>query len=91
MAGYKTAPVVPGLFLVDAWRCAEAAIPAGRGAGTIPHASKHGFDARIDYIHVGGSGPNGEGAISGVRLAGDCTVDGVWASDHAAVGADLAI
>jgi hypothetical protein len=53
-------------------------------------AATHEPSARIDYIHVGPPGPGGLGRVRDVRRACDGPVEGVWASDHAAVVADLA-
>jgi endonuclease/exonuclease/phosphatase family metal-dependent hydrolase len=92
LAGFKTAPAVAGLFLVDAWRRAEDAQPGWTWLKDNPHVpAEYAFNARIDYIHVGEPGPAGEGTIGQVGLAGDREVDGIWPSDHAAVVADLTI
>jgi endonuclease/exonuclease/phosphatase family metal-dependent hydrolase len=91
LSGLKTAPAVAGLFLLDAWRGAEDTDPGWTWRRENPHTSKIGLNARIDYLHVGAFGPNGEGTIRQVRLAGHHEVDGVWPSDHAAVVADLAM
>lgn len=91
LGGYKTAPVVPGQVLVDAWEYAEAAAPSATWDAANPFAAKT-FDpsVRVDYIHVGLPGPGGLGRVCSVRRVADAPVDGVWPSDHAAVVADLA-
>lgn len=88
--GYKTAPVVPGQVLIDAWEYADPAQPAATWNAANPYVAA-GFEpsVRVDYIHVGPPGVGGLGAVSSVRRAGDEPVDGVWPSDHAAVLADL--
>jgi hypothetical protein len=44
---------------------------------------------RLDYLFVGWPRPKPVGNPIAVRLAGERPVDGVWASDHAAVVAEL--
>ena len=88
--GYRTAPVVPGQSLIDAWEYAGPSVPAATWDATNPYVAVSASpSARIDYIHVGAPGPGGIGRVRGVRRAGDGPVDGVWPSDHAAVVADL--
>ncbi len=89
LGGLLTAPAVPGLVLVDAWRYADPADPGFtwdrrngyQGGSQIP-------DSRIDYILVG-LPRHGRGRVQSARLAGNSPVDGVWPSDHFAVIADL--
>jgi endonuclease/exonuclease/phosphatase family metal-dependent hydrolase len=91
LGGYKTAPAVPGQVLLDAWEYAGPAAPAATWDAANPYvAATHEPSARIDYIHVGPPGPGGLGRVRDVRRACDGPVEGVWASDHAAVVADLA-
>ncbi|WP_260868004.1 endonuclease/exonuclease/phosphatase family protein [Streptomyces sp. SAJ15] len=92
LGGFRTAPVVPGQVLVDAWEYADPAAPAVTWDRANPHVAA-GFEpsARIDYIHVGLPGPDGLGHVRAVRRTGDAPVSGVWPSDHAAVVADLAL
>ncbi|HEY8453745.1 MAG: endonuclease/exonuclease/phosphatase family protein [Micromonosporaceae bacterium] len=90
LCGILTAPAVPGLTLVDAWRFAE---PGDPGFTWDRHRNPYLtevalFDARIDHILVGPP-RSGRGRVSGVRLAGTAPVAGVWPSDHFAVVADL--
>lgn len=88
--GYKTAPVVPGHVLLDAWAYADPAQPSATWDTANPYVAA-GFEpsARIDYIHTGPPGSEGLGSVASVRRVGDEPVDGVWPSDHAAVLADL--
>jgi endonuclease/exonuclease/phosphatase family metal-dependent hydrolase len=89
LGGLLTAPAVPGLVLVDAWRYADPADPGF----TWDH--RNGYqansvipDSRIDYI-LAGLPRDGRGKVRSVRLAGTAPVDGMWPSDHFAVVADL--
>ena len=89
LGGLLTAPAVPDLVLVDAWRYADPGDPGftwdhrnGYQAGSVIP------DSRIDYILVG-LPRRGRGKVRSVRLAGTAPVDGVWPSDHFALVADL--
>jgi endonuclease/exonuclease/phosphatase family metal-dependent hydrolase len=92
LGGHKTAPAVPGLVLLDAWRYAEPDVrqwtwdrrnPAVRATGEP--------NARIDYIFLGYRPSTPPTLyVRTARLAGDAPSEGVWPSDHAAVVADLA-
>ncbi|WP_432041536.1 endonuclease/exonuclease/phosphatase family protein [Streptomyces cadmiisoli] len=89
--GYRTASVVPGQVLLDAWQYAEPGAPSVTWDPANPYVGEGRYPgARIDYIHVAPPGPGGLGHVRAVRRACDRPVDGVWASDHAAVVADLA-
>jgi endonuclease/exonuclease/phosphatase family metal-dependent hydrolase len=92
LCGYKTAPAAPGLVLLDAWRFADPTLP--QGTWDIAHEDAVGFGllpSCVDYVLVGRPGPDGQGRIRGARRAAAVPVDGVHASDHAAVVADLAL
>lgn len=92
LGGNKTAPAVPGVFFVDAWRCAEDGQPGWTWRRDNPHVPlAYGLNARIDYLHIGAAGPAGEGTIQLIGIAGDRAVGGIWPSDHLAVVADVAI
>jgi endonuclease/exonuclease/phosphatase family metal-dependent hydrolase len=89
LGGVLTAPAVPGLVLVDAWRYADPGDPGftwdhrnGYQADTVLP------DSRIDYI-LSGLPRQGRGQVRWVGLGGTAPVDGVWPSDHFAVVADL--
>ncbi|MEV4138482.1 endonuclease/exonuclease/phosphatase family protein [Dactylosporangium sp. NPDC049742] len=89
LGGHLTAPVVPGLVLVDAWRYHGRDDPGWTWDRRNPHVTCHATpNARIDYVLVGLQGP-GRGSVERVRLAGTVPHDGVWPSDHFAVVADL--
>lgn len=92
--GIKTAPAVPGLAMIDLWRYAEPGRPWATWSsanGNINHPAD--IDSRIDYIHLGmpDLSPRRPFSVRSVRLAGDRPVNGVWASDHLAVLADLVL
>lgn len=90
LGGHKTAPVVPGLVLLDAWRYADAGDPGWTWDRRNPHvAATHEPSSRVDYVLVGAPGRDGAGHVHDVRLVGDRPVDGTWASDHAGVLAEL--
>lgn len=88
LEGHKTAPVVPGLALLDAWRYADASDPGWTWDPRNPLA-KATFDleARIDYVLVGLQG--GRRSVQAARVAANRPIDGEWASDHAAVVVEL--
>jgi len=89
--GYKTAPAFPGQVLMDAWEYADPAAPSTTWDPRNPYVSGTFYPGvRIDYIHVGRSGPDILGHVRSVRRTGDGPVGGVWPSDHFAVVADLA-
>ena len=88
--GYQTAPAVPGLVLIDAWRFADRA--ADGGTWDISQQGDDGYPywlSRIDYLHIGLPEAGSGGRVRAVRRSGDRPVDGVWPSDHAAVLTDL--
>jgi endonuclease/exonuclease/phosphatase family metal-dependent hydrolase len=89
LGGLLTTPAAPGLVLLDSWRYAAPDDPGfswDRRNGYQVHTVIP--DSRIDYVLVGM--PHGDrGRVLSVRLAGDEPVQGVWASDHFAVVADL--
>ena len=94
LGGWKTAPAVPGLVLVNAWAHADPRDPGHTWTPRNPHVAASGSPgARIDHVRVGGQGHPaalGRGRVCAVRVTGDEAVDGVWPSDHAAVVVDLA-
>ena len=94
LGGWKTAPAVPGLVLVDAWSHADPRDPGHTWSPRNPHVAATGSPgARIDHVLVGWQGHptgRGRGRVCEVRVTGDEAVDGVWPSDHAAVVVDLA-
>ncbi|WP_432491710.1 endonuclease/exonuclease/phosphatase family protein [Kineococcus auxinigenes] len=88
--GYETAGPVEGFVLVDAWRFADPADPGLTWDRRNPWVARvHQPSARIDHVLVGLTPFSGEGAVRSARLVATEPVDGVWASDHAAVLVDL--
>jgi endonuclease/exonuclease/phosphatase family metal-dependent hydrolase len=90
LCGYKTAPAVPGLVLMDAWEFADPAQQWATWDPANPFVAASLPRARIDYILLTQPRPAGLGRVLSVRRAGDQPVGGVWPSDHFAVVADLA-
>jgi endonuclease/exonuclease/phosphatase family metal-dependent hydrolase len=89
LGGLLTAPAVPGLVLIDAWRYADPGDPGF----TWDH--RNGYqadslipDSRIDYVVVGVP-RHGRGKVRSATLAGARPIEDVWPSDHFAVVADL--
>ncbi|MEU5974410.1 endonuclease/exonuclease/phosphatase family protein [Streptomyces sp. NPDC047315] len=90
LGGYRTAPAVGRQVLLDAWEHAEPGAPAATWDAANPYVARtFPLSSRVDYVHVGLTGPGGLGRVHAVRRAGDRPVDDVWPSDHAAVVADL--
>lgn len=90
LGGHKTAPLLPGLVLIDAWRYADPHDPGWTWNTSNPHvAATYEPSARIDYIVVGVPEPTGRGAVRQAELVGHQPVAGVWPSDHAGVLASL--
>ncbi|MDQ4038733.1 MAG: endonuclease/exonuclease/phosphatase family protein [Actinomycetota bacterium] len=90
LCGHKTAPVINGRILLDAWLWAAPDLGVGntwsRENGHI--AVTGSPSARIDYLFVE--------ATTGIRVTevsrlGDQPIDGVWASDHFGVQMNLTI
>ncbi|PRY18552.1 endonuclease/exonuclease/phosphatase family protein [Kineococcus rhizosphaerae] len=88
--GYLTPGPVPGFVLVDSWRFADPRDPGFTWDRANPFVARvHQPSARIDHVLVGLAPFSGVGSVRDVRLAATAPVDGVWASDHAAVVVDL--
>jgi endonuclease/exonuclease/phosphatase family metal-dependent hydrolase len=86
-----TQPEVDGFVLVDAW---EAAGGVGRGdtwSSENPRVPSRAVypNRRLDYVMVSWPRARGLGHVSSCTIAGTDPVDGVWASDHFAVCAEL--
>jgi endonuclease/exonuclease/phosphatase family metal-dependent hydrolase len=90
LGGYKTAPVVDRLVLLDAWEFADPRQPSATWDPANPNVPRRSPPARIDYVLSGQPRRRGVGGVLSVRRAADRPVDGVWASDHFAVVVDLA-
>lgn len=88
--GHKTTPMVDGLVVLDLWRYADLADPGWTWDRANPHVlATREPSSRIDHLLAG---PTPAGLIPEVRRIdrfATGAVDGVWASDHAGVVADL--
>jgi endonuclease/exonuclease/phosphatase family metal-dependent hydrolase len=78
------------VYLLDAW---EQGGDGGPGI-TLSHRNAYQeiaapLDARIDYVLVGPSRPGGPGSVESCRVVCDEARDGVFASDHFGVYAEL--
>lgn len=90
LGGHKTAPVLPGHVLVDAWSYAEPTTPGRTWDRRNPFVAASGEpSARIDYVLVGLPTAAGAGRVQTVELLGDEPIDGLWPSDHAGVHCTL--
>jgi hypothetical protein len=77
--GHKTAPMVPGLVLVDAWRYADPMSPGWTWDRPNPYVAATGEpSARIDNVLVGLPRPLAPIRVESVRLIGDQPLDGIW-------------
>ena len=75
---------------VDAWSAAGDGGPGSTWASRNPYARLAGeLDRRIDYIFVAPPGADGRGRVESCRVVCDDERDGVWASDHFGVYAEL--
>lgn len=86
-----TTPAVTGFVLVDAWEAA-----GGEGSGhtwsdTNPRVPARAVypNRRLDYVMVSWPRARGVGHVDACFLAATEPIDGVWASDHFAVCAEL--
>ena len=89
LGGVLTDPIIPDFVLLDAWRHAR---PEDSGfTWSRRNSNKKDSDmpdSRIDYILVGL--PHGSrGRVTAAWLAGEEPINGIWASDHFAVVAEL--
>ena len=90
LCGHKTAPAHEGFVLLDAWRYA----PSDAVGWTWDRANPRVLatmepSCRIDYVLVGPPRSGRRGAVLSARRIGAGPVDGIWASDHAGVLAEL--
>lgn len=85
LGGHLTAPAVPDLVLVDAWRLGRPVDAGYTWRRENPYLGPGNPDARIDHVLVGlGT------AVVHLGLVGAAAgPDGVWPSDHAGVLVDL--
>lgn len=87
----RTAPARPGLVFLDAWATAGDGSPGDTMSKLNTNAAPLLIpDLRWDYIFVSWpSGGGGAGHPVRAWLAGTEPIDGVYPSDHFALGADL--
>ncbi|MGI4893573.1 MAG: endonuclease/exonuclease/phosphatase family protein [Janthinobacterium lividum] len=88
--GYLTAGPVEGFVLVDSWRFAQPGANGLTWDRANPFVARvNQPSARIDYVLVGLAPFTGEGSVRSIRRVATRPVDGVWASDHAALLVEL--
>ena len=85
------AGAVPGFTLVDAWTAAGNTDPGHTWSADNPLVPRRAIHPhrRLDYVMVSTPRRRGAGHVRRCSLAGTAAVDGVWASDHFAVVADV--
>jgi endonuclease/exonuclease/phosphatase family metal-dependent hydrolase len=89
LTGRSAAPV-PRVVLRDAWQAAGNRDEGHTWSNANPFAAASlDLDRRIDHVMVGQPKLGGVGHVLAARVAGDITLDGMWASDHLAVVAEL--
>jgi endonuclease/exonuclease/phosphatase family metal-dependent hydrolase len=87
----ELAPLVESM--VDTWTAGggdPAAVTLDSAVPMAPLAATKVMDRRIDHIFARPGRPDRPVAVHGAFLAGDRPINGVYPSDHYAVGADLA-
>lgn len=85
------AGVVPGFTLVDSWTAAGNTDPGHTWSARnplVPRLAIHPH-RRLDYVMVSTPRRPGAGHVHGCSLTGTEAADGVWASDHFAVVAEV--
>lgn len=91
LCGHKTAPAVDGFVLMDLWRFADGPDPGWTWDRANPHvAATREPSCRIDLLLAGPTPAGVLPEVHAIRRFATGPVDGVWASDHAGVVADLA-
>ncbi|MGV0990972.1 MAG: endonuclease/exonuclease/phosphatase family protein [Mycobacterium sp.] len=82
---------VPGFTLVDAWAAAGNTDPGHTWSASNPLVPRRAIHPhrRLDYVMVSTPRRRGAGHVSRCTLAGTAAVEGVWASDHFAVVAEI--
>jgi endonuclease/exonuclease/phosphatase family metal-dependent hydrolase len=86
-----SAGAIPGFTLVDAWTAAGNTDPGHTWSARnplVPRLAIHPH-RRLDYVMVSTPRRPGTGHVHGCSLAGTEAADGVWASDHFAVVAEV--
>lgn len=82
---------VPGFTLVDAWTAAGNTDPGHTWSARNPLVPRRAIHPhrRLDYVMVSTPRRSGAGHVHACSLAGTAAADGVWASDHFAVVAEV--
>ena len=89
LTGLTSCPV-EGLLFHDAWKVAGRGDQGFTWDNVNPHAASClEPNRRLDFVFVGVPAARGAGHIADCRVAGNEPIDGVWASDHYAVLAEL--
>ena len=86
-----SAGAIPGFTLVDAWTAAGNTDPGHTWSARnplVPRLAIHPH-RRLDYVMVSTPRRPGTGHVHSCSLTGTEAVDGVWASDHFAVVAEV--
>ena len=90
MLNGRTAAPVPGLSFYDAWEVSRPSDPGRTWSNENPWATQLLWpERRIDFIFSAAPRRGGAGHPRGAALLGTSAVDGIVASDHYAVQADL--
>jgi endonuclease/exonuclease/phosphatase family metal-dependent hydrolase len=84
-------PEVDGFVLVDAWEASGATERGDTWSSSNPRVPRRAVhpNRRLDYIMVSWPRARGVGHIDSCALAGTEPVEGVWATDHYAVCAEI--
>jgi endonuclease/exonuclease/phosphatase family metal-dependent hydrolase len=85
------AGAVPNFTLVDAWTAAGNTDPGHTWSAANPLVPRRAIHPhrRLDYVMVSTPRRPGAGHVLRCSLAGTAAADGVWASDHFAVVAEV--
>ena len=85
------AGAVPNFTLVDAWTAAGNTDPGHTWSAANPLVPRYAIHPhrRLDYVMVSTPRRSGVGHVRRCDLAGTAAVEGVWASDHFAVVAEV--
>lgn len=81
----------PGFTLVDAWTAAGNTDPGHTWSAANPLVPRRAIHPhrRLDYVMVSTPRRRGAGHVHRCTLAGTSATDGIWASDHYAVVAEV--
>lgn len=85
------AGATPGFTLVDTWTAAGNTDPGHTWSAVNPRVPRRAIHPhrRLDYVMVSTPRRRGAGHVRRCSLAGTAAADGVWASDHFAVVAEV--